>query len=497
MDGDATTDLPHPDADGASSHSRLFLLVHHVISLDVLGSVFPGWDISLLRARHGTRWRMWDAAVGTVAFALGFVLSPYHQERLPGWYYLILVGGLYGGFLAVAARVCGVPDPEQRTSTYELVSATVIAVAFAYVALSLTAALILVRAYGRYITLTILAYSFFGMLLPRYWFSKLFSLQPIRVVLYGAGEAGGACLKRVAGSSRFSVKGFLDANPKLRGEARAGMPVLGNIQEIGADDLRELGVDVVVISVGASLTKTNADILMQLPLAGIEVLTMGAFIEQHFRLVTLDFDSPHWFTSAQSLPGNASIFAVKRLLDLVVAVPALLVASLLWPFIALAIKLDSPGPVLFKQERVGRKGETFCIYKFRSMQTDAEKDGAQWAQKSDPRVTRVGRFLRLSRLDELPQLWNVIRGDMSLVGPRPERPEFVGELVEELPFYAQRHLVPPGLTGYAQIAYRYGASKEDAKRKLEYDLYYTRHLSLAFDMEILVKTVPLLMKGSR
>jgi lipopolysaccharide/colanic/teichoic acid biosynthesis glycosyltransferase len=169
----------------------------------------------------------------------------------------------------------------------------------------------------------------------------------------------------------------------------------------------------------------------------------------------------------------------------------------LFPLIALAIKLDSHGPVLFKQKRVGRNGRNFDIYKFRTMVRDAEKNGAQWAVEKDPRVTRIGRILRRTRLDEVPQLWNVLKGDMSLVGPRPERPEFVEELAKEIPYYEQRHLVPPGLTGWAQVRYRYGASKEDAVRKLQYELYYVRHLSIMFDIEILLRTIPLVARGSR
>jgi exopolysaccharide biosynthesis polyprenyl glycosylphosphotransferase len=456
-----------------------------------------GWDVNLLRSRHGTRWRLWDILIGIVAFALGFALSPWHQDRLPAWYYLLLVGGLYGVYLAACSRLCGVPDPEDRATTYELVSACLLAVLLAYVLLSLTAALVLVRAYGRYITLTILTYSFCGVLLPRYWFMHLFARRPLNVVLYGAGAAGKACLDRIAPCRRLRAQGFLDANPELHGKAQFGLPVLGSVQDLERNGLGDVPVDVVVICVGSSLLERNAAALLRLPLHGIEVLTMGAFVEQYFRLVPLDYDSPHWFASARSVPGNAPIFAAKRILDLAVAVPGLILTLPLWALIAAAIKLDSRGPALFRQARVGRFGRTFSIIKFRSMRVDAEKDGPQWAKRNDPRVTRLGHLLRLTRLDELPQLWNVLKGEMSLVGPRPERPEFVQELAAEIPLYAQRHLVPPGLTGYAQISYRYGASKEDAVRKLEYDLFYSRHLSFMFDCEILVKTIPLLMKGSR
>ena len=173
-------------------------------------------------------------------------------------------------------------------------------------------------------------------------------------------------------------------------------------------------------------------------------------------------------------------FAAKRVLDVVGALTGLLLTLPFWPILAAAIKLSSPGPVFFSQTRVGFRGRNFEMLKFRTMRQDAEKDGAQWAVEGDPRVTRFGRFLRTARLDELPQLINVLRGDMALVGPRPERPEFVCDLVHEVPFYARRHLVPPGLTGWAQIRFPYGASKEDALRKLQFDLYYRKTATYSF-----------------
>jgi lipopolysaccharide/colanic/teichoic acid biosynthesis glycosyltransferase len=157
---------------------------------------------------------------------------------------------------------------------------------------------------------------------------------------------------------------------------------------------------------------------------------------------------------------------------------------------ALAVRLSSPGPALYHQRRVGHEGKVFTIHKFRSMRTDAEaKSGAVWSKAGDPRVTPVGRFLRRTRLDELPQLWNVIKGDMSFVGPRPERPEFVTELTKEIPFYGQRHAVRPGLTGWAQVRHSYGSNAQDALHKLQYDLFYIKHVSVAFDLFIILETL--------
>ena len=191
---------------------------------------------------------------------------------------------------------------------------------------------------------------------------------------------------------------------------------------------------------------------------------------------------------------------MKRTLDILMAAVGLALSLPLVPLIAVLIKLDSPGPVVYRQERVGRGGESFWLLKFRSMRLDAETDtGPVWADAHDPRVTRVGRLLRRSRLDELPQLINILRGEMSLVGPRPERPAFVAELQEKVPFYTYRLAVKPGLTGWAQVNYRYGCTIADALEKLEYDFYYIKNLSIFLDLVIVLQTVQvvLLGKGSR
>jgi exopolysaccharide biosynthesis polyprenyl glycosylphosphotransferase len=190
---------------------------------------------------------------------------------------------------------------------------------------------------------------------------------------------------------------------------------------------------------------------------------------------------------------------LKRLTDLLLAAVGLLLASPLMLLTAIAIKLDSPGPILFRQTRVGWKGRPYQLLKFRSMREDAEANGAQWAQRNDPRVTRVGKWIRKLRIDEIPQMFNVIAGQMSFVGPRPERPEFVAQLEELIPFYHLRHYLPPGITGWAQVKYPYGASVEDARRKLQFDLYYICSANPIVDFRILLRTVRtvLFLQGSR
>jgi exopolysaccharide biosynthesis polyprenyl glycosylphosphotransferase len=180
----------------------------------------------------------------------------------------------------------------------------------------------------------------------------------------------------------------------------------------------------------------------------------------------------------------------KRLMDVALSGIGLILALPLMILVAIAVKVTSRGPILYRQQRVGQHGRVFSVYKFRSMGEDAEKEtGAVWAVKNDKRITPVGRFIRQTRLDEIPQLWNVLRGQMSLVGPRPERPEFVADLTRQIPFYGQRHTVRPGLTGWAQVRYTYGASLEDALEKLQYDLFYIKNMSVALDLFIIAKTI--------
>lgn len=276
---------------------------------------------------------------------------------------------------------------------------------------------------------------------------------------------------------------------------RRACPCLGTLDELESV-LREHDIDEVVV--GAEL---SAD-----PAIGRTVLTcldkrcrvtdQPTFVEKLLGQVPIEDIDAQWFLVAdvQSDSGHEMI---KRLLDVVAAVFGLALTLPLWLLIAITIRLDSAGPVFFRQRRVGRHGRMFTIYKFRTMRLDAEKDGARWADKNDPRVTRIGRFLRLSRLDELPQLWNILRGEMSLVGPRPERPEFVEHLSRAIPHYRQRHLLKPGLTGWAQIHFRYGATVEDTYRKLCYDLYYLKHRSIDMDFGIIIRTIGTFLLGAR
>jgi sugar transferase (PEP-CTERM system associated) len=240
--------------------------------------------------------------------------------------------------------------------------------------------------------------------------------------------------------------------------------------------------------------------VMNCKLSGIEVVDAPSFYEQMTGKLLLESIRPSWFIFSEGFRITALSRVIKRIMDACCAITGIVITLPFLPLIALAIKLDSPGPILFRQTRVGENEKSFNLYKFRSMGVDAEKGtGAVWAREHDPRVTRLGSFLRKSRIDELPQLFNVLRGDMSLVGPRPERPEFVEQLKEAIPYYSERHVVKPGVTGWAQVKYQYGASVEDALEKLRYDLYYIKNISIFLDLMIIFETVKVVLfrRGGR
>ncbi|MGH9794472.1 MAG: exopolysaccharide biosynthesis polyprenyl glycosylphosphotransferase, partial [Candidatus Acidiferrales bacterium] len=236
--------------------------------------------------------------------------------------------------------------------------------------------------------------------------------------------------------------------------------------------------------------------LLQLRIRGVRIEDATAMIEKITGKIEIDDLNPSWLIFADGFRLSAFFLAIRRIISIVISLALLLLVLPLLPLIALAIKLSSPGPVLYRQRRMGRQGVTFTCYKFRTMRAEAEADiGPTWAGDEDPRITAVGYWLRLARLDEIPQLWNVLKGDMAFVGPRPERPEFVQWLSDSIPYYHLRHIIRPGITGWAQVRYRYGSSVEDAKEKLRYDLFYIKNLALGLDLLILFLTVKTILLG--
>jgi len=234
--------------------------------------------------------------------------------------------------------------------------------------------------------------------------------------------------------------------------------------------------------------------LLDLRLSGVIIEDANALMERLSGKLQLEGLNPSSLIFTEGFNVKPSQQIGRRLVSLTVALIALLICLPFFPFIILAVRLSSPGPIFFRQIRVGLRGRPFSICKFRTMCQDAEKKGAVWATKNDPRVTSIGRFMRKTRLDEIPQLWNVLRGDMGFVGPRPERPEFVQWLSSEIPFYDLRHMIRPGLTGWAQVRYQYGATLEETKQKLEFDLYYVKHLSVGLDLLIMFETIKTILQ---
>ncbi len=239
--------------------------------------------------------------------------------------------------------------------------------------------------------------------------------------------------------------------------------------------------------------------LLQCKLQGIEIDEGITFYEAVTGKILVEKVKPGWLIFSEGFKAGKIRAVVKRIMDFLFSISGLLVSLPVTLPTALLIRLESPGPIFYCQERVGEKGKTFKVIKFRSMRKDAEKNGAVWAMENDPRVTRVGAFIRKTRIDEIPQMWNVLKGEMSFVGPRPERPVFVEQLTKKIPYYSLRHAVKPGITGWAQVCYPYGATEEDALRKLEYDLYYIKNMSVFIDILIVFRTVKTILfrKGAR
>ena len=319
-----------------------------------------------------------------------------------------------------------------------------------------------------------------------------------RVLVLGAGNrARRIQLLGERPESGFSIVGFVGMG--------AGDPLVpGAVQRSAIEDLSRHAADLKASEVVLALEERRNALplkdLLRIKTLGVHVNDFSTFMERETGRVDLDTLNPSWlifsdgFSSARAVSG-----AVKRVFDIVASLLLLVISLPVIVVFALAVKLDSRGPAFFRQTRVGLYGQTFELVKLRSMTVDAEKDGAQWAQVRDPRVTRVGAIIRKLRIDELPQVWTVLKGDMSFVGPRPEVPKFVDDLEDKLPYYAERHMVKPGITGWAQINYPYGASIEDARHKLEYDLYYAKNYTPFLDLLILLQTLRVVLwpEGAR
>jgi sugar transferase (PEP-CTERM system associated) len=381
----------------------------------------------------------------------------------------------------------------------ELVLRMIQALGLAWVALAISFYLFPHLMIGRGVSLIALPLALFAMVSWRlgiHWFLGHPEIGE-RILIVGSGplavEMAREALERP--DAGFRIVGFADNDPALIGKSLINPRVVGLSSEMDKIVKRE-NIDRIVVAMGERRGQFPTAQLLQLSLSGNVSIEEGAsFYERLTGRVHLDMMRPSWLIFSgrgrQARFNAVTRIILHRLVALIGAILSLPLAFLT----ALLIKLESRGPVLYRQERVGRNGRTFMVMKFRSMRVDAEKDGPVWARSSDDRVTRVGRIIRKIRIDEIPQFWNILKGEMNFVGPRPERPHFVAQLAEEIPYYEQRHLIEPGLTGWAQIKYPYGSSIEDARQKLQYDLYYIKNQSLSLDAAIMFETVKTILFG--
>ena len=318
-----------------------------------------------------------------------------------------------------------------------------------------------------------------------------------RILIVGSGNLAVEVAREVLGrpDAGYRIVGFVGTDSDLLGKSLINPRVIGMTSQLN-DIVQQEDIDRIVVAMGERRGQLPTDELLHLSLTGkVDIEEGASFYERVTGRVSLNMVRPSWLIFSGRRK-HARVSTVTRevvhwlvaLVGGIISLPIALVTAIL-------IKIDSRGPVLYKQERVGRNGKPFTLMKFRSMRSDAEADGPVWATKDDDRTTRVGGIIRKIRVDEIPQFWNILRREMSFVGPRPERPHFVSQLANEIPYYEQRHLIAPGLTGWAQIKYPYGASIEDARQKLQYDLFYIKNQSLMLDAIILFETIKIILFG--
>lgn len=324
-----------------------------------------------------------------------------------------------------------------------------------------------------------------------------------KVLVLGTGALAAQIGTMISSSTgRFALAGYAscftgvqESHPEAAPPEVPSDEILGNCDNL-RDIARKAQAEVIVVALSERRGVFPLRDVLTCKLSGIQVMDAPSFYEIVQGKLMLESITPSWFIFSSGFQRTTIFGICKRSIDIALSCIGLLLTLPFFPLIALAIKLDSPGPVFFRQERLGNKEEPFMLFKFRTMGKDAEKGtGAVWAEKNDPRVTTLGKFFRGSRVDEIPQLFNVLKGDMSFVGPRPERQEFVDKLKQVIPYYSKRHFIKPGLTGWAQVRYPYGASVDDAVEKLRYDLYYIKNIGPFLDTLIFFETIKVVLFG--
>ena len=458
-------------------------LFKHYISYNVV--LLSLIDLALLALAGEVAWRLRVVQIGVS-------VGDFSQRVLE------IVG--FSGVIWLAMIAVGGYGPEALRSIRFATARLLVAVSLGVLAISLLNFFLPGSALWRSVLLYAMGFSIVFLISNRILANRLLGPVVFRrtVLVLGAGERAERILKLShRRESGFAVAAFvaMDAVTPVIDTAvsRDSIIDLGRfVERVGATE--------VVLALQERRNALPLKDLLRVKTKGVQVSDFSSFLEREMGRVDLDTLNPSWLIFSDGFSAGRRLSSIgKRLFDIFVSLLILIVGIPLIAIFAVLVKLETKGPAFFRQTRIGLYGEHFTLWKLRSMQVDAEAGGAKWAEKDDPRVTRVGRLIRKVRIDELPQVWSVLKGQMSFVGPRPEVPEIVVELEKELPFYAERHVVKPGITGWAQINYPYGASIEDARHKLEYDLYYAKNYTPFLDVLILLQTARVILwpEGAR
>ena len=446
-----------------------------------------------------------DFVIAYVAILLALKLSPkFSGDILAGFVprsHLFTFWFILPAVTVLSAHIVGLHNHLQIRSRQRIVALAAITPILGLVLFGVYFALFKFEILGRISSAYYWVFAFGGIAGTRLFAWSQQARSIYKIVVYGA-QTNFYRMQTYVYATRLPIRvvGFTNIRRESDGESFVDAGKEGFLEPAEvplAEFFQGSGIDEVLVDTPHSLLEEERDGLMTCMACGIRVMDLNYFFERRLYQVFSSNLPDHWFWSQDPAYFHPFFFALKRGLDIALSLLGLICLTPILPFLALAIKLQDGGPILYRQTRCGQYNQPFTIYKFRSMRCDAEKDGAKWAKKKDDRVTWLGRFLRKSRLDETPQFWNVLKGDMSFIGPRPERPEMVDEIEEEVPNYSFRHLVKPGITGWAQINYPYGASIEDARKKLNYDLYYLKYASVVLEVQILLGTVVAMVKGAR
>ena len=467
-------------ASDALAMIRLFkhYIPHAVLLLGLL-------DFGLLFLAGEMAWQVRATQIGMDPGSLSERWAPLAGSAAVVWLAMISVG-VYGPYALRSLRFAG--------------ARLLVAISLGIIALAFIDFLLQADAFWRSTLLYAMGFAILVLVADRLLLNSFIGSSAFRrrVMVLGAGDRA----QRLRELGDKPEAGFAIVSYIAMGEpervveeaiAREAIHDLGRFVE-------NLGVSEVVLALQERRNSLPLNDLLRMKTKGVHVNDFSSFLERETGRVDLDTVNPSWMIFSDGFSsGRMFSSAMKRLFDITASLILLILTFPIIALFALIVKLDSKGPAFFRQERVGLYGETFHLIKLRSMRTDAEKDGSKWAEKNDPRITRVGKFIRKVRIDELPQTWSVLKGNMSFVGPRPEVPKFVDDLQEEIPFYGERHMVKPGITGWAQINYPYGASTEDSRKKLEYDLYYAKNYTPFLDFVILLQTVRVVLwpEGAR